>query len=77
MDISERYLLLIRFRRATKRDIFSRAVWKFDVVLNSEQQEIPEIRGFNSTLINYCTENVVKESIYNFVLIAEQGAAEI
>ena len=37
LDVSEKYLSLIRFRRATKRDIFSRAVWKFDVVLNSEQ----------------------------------------
>ena len=37
----------------------------------------PRNSGINSTLINYCTENVIKESIYNFVLIAEQGAAEI
>ena len=31
-----------RLRRATKRGKFSRAVWKFDVVLNSRQQEIPK-----------------------------------
>ena len=31
-----------RLRRATKRGKFSRAVWVFDVVLNSRQQEIPK-----------------------------------
>ena len=33
-----------RSRRATKRGKISRASWEFDVVLNSRQKEIPELK---------------------------------